>query len=77
MGIMRFLKPAEFVNGIYQNPVPTEVGATKHFPQMMKRLLTGKEQRIPQTPLGPFHTDTALFQQRPASGVRITWMGHS
>lgn len=74
---MRFLKPAVFENGIYQNPVPTEVGATKHFPQMMRRLLTGKEERVPQRPLGPFRTDTSLFRQKPAGGLRVTWMGHS
>ncbi|AFL86545.1 putative Zn-dependent hydrolase of beta-lactamase fold protein [Terriglobus roseus DSM 18391] len=74
---MSFLRPARFENGIYLNPVPTEVGATKHFPTILRRLITGKEERVPRRPLGPFHTDPAIFRTAPASGLRITWLGHS
>ena len=27
--------------------------------------------------LGPFQTDAAVYEEAPASGLRITWMGHS
>ena len=74
---MSFLRPARFENGIYLNPVPTEVGATKHFPTILRRLITGKEERVPRRPLGPFQTDPAIFRTAPASGLRITWLGHS
>jgi L-ascorbate metabolism protein UlaG (beta-lactamase superfamily) len=74
---MAFLKPAAFQDGIYLNPVPTEVGATKHFPQILRRLIAGKEERVPKKPLGPFRTDLSTFAQPPTSGLRVTWMGHS
>ncbi len=74
---MSFLRRARQERGIYLNPVPTEVGATRHFPEMFLKLLTGKEERIPRRPLGPFRTDTAIFAAPPVSGLRITWLGHS
>jgi L-ascorbate metabolism protein UlaG (beta-lactamase superfamily) len=39
--------------------------------------LNNKEERSPRKPLGPFRTDTAVFQKAPESGLRITWLGHS
>jgi L-ascorbate metabolism protein UlaG (beta-lactamase superfamily) len=45
--------------------------------KVLKLFLTNKEERIPRCPLGPFRTDTKIYQQPPASGLRITWMGHS
>lgn len=74
---MSFLQRARHENGIYLNPVPTEVGATRHMGQMLHKLLTGKEERVPKRPLGPFHTDPAVFAMAPASGLRITLLGHS
>ena len=37
----------------------------------------GAKARTPQGPLGPFHTDTAVYSTEPYSGLRITWIGHS
>jgi len=74
---MRFLKPAVQQSGIFLNPVATEVGATRHLPRVLMRLFTGKEERVPRSPLGPFCTDVSAFTQPPASGLRITWFGHS
>ncbi|HEY9139032.1 MAG TPA: MBL fold metallo-hydrolase [Terriglobus sp.] len=74
---MEFLKPARRENGVFLNPVPTEVGATKHMGELFRRLLFGKEERVPRKPIGPFRTDLAAFAQPPASGLRITWLGHS
>jgi L-ascorbate metabolism protein UlaG (beta-lactamase superfamily) len=74
---MSFLRPARHEDGIYLNPVPTEVGATRHMPTVLWRLITGKEERIPRKPLGPFRTDLSIFAQPPASGLRITLLGHS
>jgi len=39
--------------------------------------LSNKEERTPKTPLGPFVTDPGIFAKPPASGLRVTWMGHS
>ncbi len=39
--------------------------------------LTNKAERTPKTPLGPFRTDARIFAIEPATGLRVTWMGHS
>ncbi|MDB5967504.1 MAG: putative Zn-dependent hydrolase of beta-lactamase fold protein, partial [Polaromonas sp.] len=74
---MSLLQPARFTHGIYENPVPTEVGATRHIGELLRRLLFGKEERVPVRPLGPFRTNPAIFAEPPASGLRVTLLGHS
>ncbi len=32
---------------------------------------------LPKRKLGPFTTDATMYAQAPASGLRITWVGHS
>ncbi len=44
---------------------------------MLKQYINAKEERVPLTQLGPFPVDESLFNVAPASGLRITWMGHS
>jgi L-ascorbate metabolism protein UlaG (beta-lactamase superfamily) len=39
--------------------------------------LTNRQERVPKKQLGPFLTDATIYQHPPASGLRITWMGHS
>ena len=41
------------------------------------QFLTTDNEREPKKPLGPFSTDTAIYNTAPASGMRITWIGHS
>ncbi len=74
---MSLLKPATFHHGRWQNPLPTEVGATKHLPAMFRKLLTNKAETTPKRALGPFHTDPAIFRTPAKSGLRITLLGHS
>lgn len=45
--------------------------------KVLKLYKTNKEERIPRRALGPFHTDASIYNRPPASGFRITWMGHS
>jgi L-ascorbate metabolism protein UlaG (beta-lactamase superfamily) len=61
----------------YINPVPTSVGGWTTMVKVLRRYLTDREERVPTQPLGPFVTDPRLFETPPASGLRITWMGHS
>lgn len=74
---MSLLQRARHQNGIYLNPVPTEVVATRHIVKMLRKLITGKEERVPKRPMGPFHTDPAVFATPPRSGLRVTLLGHS
>jgi L-ascorbate metabolism protein UlaG (beta-lactamase superfamily) len=61
----------------YINPVPTSVGGLSTTFKVLGRYLTGREERVPKQPLGPFLTDPRVFETQPASGLRVTWMGHS
>lgn len=59
------------------NPIPTsDAGFDKLLP-ILKEYLTNKAENIPKKTLGPFKTDTGLYHTPPASGLRITWIGHS
>jgi L-ascorbate metabolism protein UlaG (beta-lactamase superfamily) len=37
----------------------------------------GSAARSPKTPPGPFRTDNTIYGAPPASGLRVTWFGHS
>lgn len=74
---MSLLKPAECRDGKFQNPVPTEMVPARKMLGAFRKLLFGKEERIPRRQLGPFRTDLSLLQKPPASGLRVTLLGHS
>jgi L-ascorbate metabolism protein UlaG (beta-lactamase superfamily) len=61
----------------YMNPVPTSVGASSTMLKVLWRYMTGREERTPKQTLGPFQTDARVYEKPPASGLRVTWMGHS
>ena len=61
----------------FLNPVPSTVGGFSLFIKVLWRYLTGREERVPKQKLGPFRTDPQVYDIAPASGLRVTWMGHS
>lgn len=74
---MSLLRPASRLGRKFQNPVPTELGGLSLMLKVLPLYLTNKEERVPRTPVGPFHTDPSVYATSPASGLRITWFGHS
>jgi L-ascorbate metabolism protein UlaG (beta-lactamase superfamily) len=74
---MTMLQRAKKVGRKYQNPVPTAVGGGGLFFKALLQYLKNKEERVPRQPLGPFRTDASVYANPPASGLRVTWMGHS
>jgi L-ascorbate metabolism protein UlaG (beta-lactamase superfamily) len=74
---MKFLKPALKIGSKFQNPIETHIGGAGMMFKVLPLYLTNKEERFPAQPLGPFQTDPDTYQQPPASGLRITWFGHS
>jgi L-ascorbate metabolism protein UlaG (beta-lactamase superfamily) len=74
---MSLLERAKKVGRRYQNPVPTSVGGFSMALKVLPKMLFNKEETEPRPPLGPFPTDTAVYATAPASGLRITWFGHS
>jgi L-ascorbate metabolism protein UlaG (beta-lactamase superfamily) len=66
----------------FENPVATQVGGLDTMATVLglylKALWTKeKVERVPREPLGPFRTDASVYESPPASGLRVTWMGHS
>jgi L-ascorbate metabolism protein UlaG (beta-lactamase superfamily) len=74
---MEFLHPAVKIGKKYQNPVPTEVSTGTNLFKILWQYYTNKAETIPKQQLGPFKTDTSVYTTAPASGLRITWLGHA
>jgi L-ascorbate metabolism protein UlaG (beta-lactamase superfamily) len=63
--------------GKFLNPIPTHnPGFGKMIP-ILREYAQNKAETVPVHPLGPFKTDSSVYKRRPASGLRITWIGHS
>jgi L-ascorbate metabolism protein UlaG (beta-lactamase superfamily) len=45
--------------------------------KVLPQFFSNREERVPKQALGPFRTDSAAYKTAPASGLRVTWMGHS
>ncbi len=71
------LKRAEKEGGKFLNPVPTTVASFSTMRKVLPLYFSNKEETEPRTPLGPFHTDARTYDAEPASGLRVTWFGHS
>ena len=67
----------EFVDGKFQNLEPTSMMSGRRWFWAMREWLFGKQMRRPICAL-PMVTDTAQrLAVPPASGLRVTWLGHS
>ncbi|HEY9197222.1 MAG TPA: MBL fold metallo-hydrolase, partial [Mucilaginibacter sp.] len=61
----------------YINVIPTdEAGFDKIIP-IIREYMGNKAENSPKKQIGPFKTDTAVYNLPPANGLRITWVGHS
>jgi len=73
---MSYLKHSKKEGKKFQNPVPT--GMMKGgFWSLLWKYITVKAERVPRNPLGPFRTETSVYNALPSSGLRITLIGHS
>ncbi len=61
----------------YLNPIPTdEAGFGKMIP-ILREYINNKAENTPKQTFGPFRTDISVYKKAPASGLRITLIGHS
>jgi L-ascorbate metabolism protein UlaG (beta-lactamase superfamily) len=74
---MPLLQRSTKIGRKFQNPVETTVAGFRLLPKILKLYLENKEERVPRIPLGPFRTDSRVYERAPESGLRVTWMGHS
>ena len=74
---MGLLERAKRQDGRYLNPVPTTTGGFGLVFKVLPLFLKNRAEREPKVPLGPFRTDVRAYKTAPASGLRVTWFGHS
>ena len=72
-----YLKRAEKKGRRFLNPVPTDVGGLGIVFKVLPQYVKNEAQVEPKRPLGPFRTDAGVYAAEPASGLRVTWFGHS
>ncbi len=61
----------------FLNPVPTKVMSEGSMVSVLGAYITNKNEVVPRHLPGPFHTDVSVYETPPATGLRITWIGHS
>src|SRR5579875_87481 len=74
---MALLKRAEKHGSKFLNPVPTELAGASVAFKVLPQYLSNRAETEPKSPLGPFRTDASVYATAPASGLRVTWFGHS
>lgn len=74
---MEYLHPATKKGKKFLNPVPSELSTGSNMLTLLWKFYTNKEETIPKQKPGPFVTDASIYDKPPASGLRITWIGHS
>lgn len=73
---MSTLQPARKQGNKFLNPVPTGV-MSGNMAKVLMAYLFNKNEAFPKQLPGPFSTDPAIYHTPPATGLRITWIGHS
>lgn len=71
------LMPAVRNGRRYLNPVPTGVGGISTIFKVGPRFFFDAAARSPKNSPGPFRTDPRIYDEKPQSGLRVTWFGHS
>ena len=61
----------------FLNPVETTLGGFGMMFKLLPLFLKNRAARVPKRALGPFRADLRVYETAPASGLRVTWMGHS
>jgi L-ascorbate metabolism protein UlaG (beta-lactamase superfamily) len=74
---MTMLRRASKDGRRFLNPVPTVIGGLGTIFKVLPHYLMNRAETVPKRTLGPFRTDVAVYDSEPASGLRVTWMGHS
>ncbi|HEY4395080.1 MAG TPA: MBL fold metallo-hydrolase [Polyangia bacterium] len=75
--LARMQASPEFSGGKFRNAEPTALMAPGSYAGAFRHWAFGDEMRVPICPL-PLETDTAArLASPPASGLRVTWLGHS
>jgi hypothetical protein len=71
------LTPSRKQGKKFLNPIPTDLGGLKILVPVLKEYIDNKAESTPKKTIGPFTTDTSVYQTPPKSGLRVTLIGHS
>jgi L-ascorbate metabolism protein UlaG (beta-lactamase superfamily) len=72
------LRPSpQFQGGRFVNREPTSLVSGSRWFKVLKDWAFGREMRTPTCPLPVVKDAPALLAERPASDLRVTWLGHS
>lgn len=72
----RIKKSPRFAGGVFVNPMHTPSGLTNVW-SVLGDYATGRQVREPRTTPPTVRRGDAAFATKPATDMRITWMGHS
>ena len=73
----RVRRSALYRDGAFQNLTPTQTMAPGSLWSTMKMWMFGDEQRTPPSPPPIERRSAADYASPPASGLRLTWLGHA
>ena len=73
----RVKRSPNYRDGAFRNPEATSLATTGSTWSTLRRWLAGHEQRVPPGRMPIVALTKASFAQPPASGLRVTWLGHS
>ena len=73
----RIRRSPQFRDGAFRNAIATTMMTPGSFWRMIRRQVAGPEQRVPPAPPPIVSLTRATFANPPASGLRVTWLGHS
>lgn len=61
----------------FLNTIPTNSAGFGKIIPILREYIKNDAETVPKRQLGPFKTDVSVYKKKPASGLRITWIGHS
>jgi L-ascorbate metabolism protein UlaG (beta-lactamase superfamily) len=73
----RIKRSPNYQDGAFRNPEATSLATTGSTWSTLRRWLGGHEQRVPPGPMPIVSLTKGSFAQPRASGLRVTWLGHS
>jgi L-ascorbate metabolism protein UlaG (beta-lactamase superfamily) len=75
--MMRIEASPNYVGGRFVNPEPTRKMLARTLLRAVTRQVLGRGQRVPKGPLPIEAISSDAFEKAPATGLRITWLGHA
>jgi L-ascorbate metabolism protein UlaG (beta-lactamase superfamily) len=75
--LLRARRSPQWRDGRFANPMATRTLVPGGVGEMLRRQFSGREVRYPRRPIPVDRRTAADYETPPASGLRVTWMGHA